>query len=420
MKILHVVQGYFPAIGGTERVIQLVSEQFSSRFGDEVVVYTTPAYNCELFWRRDQPSLPIGEERINGVTVRRFPVFNRLNYLRRKLSDYSSKYKLPYNDRFRALLNGPIVPGMTRAIADSGADVIAASSFPLMHMHYALNAGKKAGIPVLYFGGIHAADDWGFNRPMIFEAIKEVDAYIAYTKFEKDYLTGRGVNPDKITPVGVGVDPEPFEAADGTALRQRLRLGDDPVVAFVGQQVQYKGIEVVIDAMEHVWKRIPNARLLIAGSRTTYSEVIAVKVSRLPLEQRMNVVTLDNFKEDEKPSIFAACDVLAFPSVYESFGIVFIEAWSASKPVIGLRLNATSSVVDDGVDGLLVMPGSPEDLGRALIEVLSDDDKRKRMGEAGHRKVREQYTWDIVIEKYHQVYEATAKKGKVEAVAATQ
>ncbi|MHC4944364.1 MAG: glycosyltransferase family 4 protein [Planctomycetota bacterium] len=418
MKILHVVQGYYPAIGGTERVIQLVSEQFVSRYRDEVNVYTTPAYNCELFWRRDQPSLPIGVEEINGVTVRRFPVFNRLNYLRRKLSDYSSKYKLPYNDRFRALLNGPIVPGMTRAIAESGADLIAASSFPLMHMHYALEAGKKAGIPVLYFGGIHAADDWGFNRPMIFEAIKEVDAYIAYTKFEKDFLTGRGVDPAKITPIGVGVDPESFEEADGTELRQRLRLGSNPVVAFVGQQVQYKGIEVVIDAMEHVWKQIPNARLLIAGSRTTYSEVIAVKISRLPLEQRLNVVTLDNFKEDEKPSIFAACDVLAFPSVYESFGIVFIEAWSASKPVIGLRLNASSSVVDDGVDGLLVMPGSPEDLGRALAEVLADEDKRKRMGEAGHRKVREQYTWDIVIEKYHQVYEAAAKKGKVKVGAA--
>lgn len=404
MNVLHVVQGYFPAIGGTERVIQLVSERLVAEYGDTVTVYTTPAYNCELFWRRDQPSLPVGVEVRNGVTIRRFPIFNRMNYMRRKLSDFTSKWKLPYNDYCRALLNGPIVPGLTQAIAESGADVIAASSFPLMHMHYALDGGKKAGIPVVYYGGIHAADEWGFNRPMIYKAIKEVDAYISYTTFEKNFLIGRGIDPDKITPVGVGIEPEPFEEADDTELRRRLRLGNDPIVAFVGQQVAYKGIEVVIDAMKNVWKKIPNARLLIAGSRTSYSEVIAVKVSCLPVEQRLNVVTFDNFTEKEKPSIFAACDVLAFPSVFESFGIVFIEAWSAGKPVVGLRLNATSTVVDDGIDGLLTIPGDSDDLARALLEILEDDEKKKRMGEAGRKKVREKYTWDVVMEKYRNVY----------------
>ena len=125
MKVLHVVQGYFPAIGGTERLIQLVSERLVKNHGDEVTVFTTPAYNCELFWRRDQPSLPVGVEEINGVTVKRFPVFNRLNRLRGFLSDITTRYKLPYNDRFRTLLGGPLVPGMTKAIADFGADVVA-------------------------------------------------------------------------------------------------------------------------------------------------------------------------------------------------------------------------------------------------------------------------------------------------------
>ncbi|MFH1999766.1 MAG: glycosyltransferase family 4 protein [Planctomycetota bacterium] len=411
MNVLHVVQGYFPAIGGTERVIQLVSERLVADYGDKVTVYTTPAYNCELFWRRDQPSLPIGVEVRDGVTIRRFPLFNRLNYLRRKLSDYATKYKLPYNDRCRALLNGPLIPGLTQAIAESGADVIAASSFPLMHMHYALEGGKRAGIPVIYYGGIHAADDWGFNRPMIYKAIKEVNAYISYTTFEKNYLIGRGIDPDKITPVGVGIDPEPFEEADGTELRQRFRLGNDPIVAFVGQQVPYKGIESVIDAMEHVWKKIPNARLLIAGSRTTYSETLAVKISRLPVEHRLNVVTFDNFKENEKAAIFAACDILAFPSVFESFGIVFLEAWSARKPVIGLRLNATSTVVDDGIDGLLIIPNDCKDLARAICELLEDDERRVRMGNAGYNKVRKKYTWDVVIEKYRNVYLSTLKDG---------
>ena len=88
---------------------------------------------------------------------------------------------------------------MTQAIARSGADIIGASSFPLMHMHYAQRGGRKAGIPVVFFGGIHAGDDWGFNRPMIYKAIQRVDAYIAYTTFERDYLIGKGIPPEKIS-----------------------------------------------------------------------------------------------------------------------------------------------------------------------------------------------------------------------------
>jgi glycosyltransferase involved in cell wall biosynthesis len=412
MKVLHVVQGYFPAIGGTERVIQLISERLVSSHGDDVTVYTTPAYNCELFWRTDQPSLPVGVEEINGVTVRRFPVFNRLNTVRRRLSDITSRFKLPYNDRFRALLNGPLVPGMTKAIAASGADVIGASSFPLMHMHYALHGGRKAGIPVVYYGGIHPADDWGFNRPMIYKAIRQVDAYISYTTFERDFLIGRGVPSEKITPVGVGVDPEPFEKTDGAAIRRRFRMGDDPVVAFVGQQVPHKGIETVVDAMIHVWGKHPSTRLLIAGSRTTYSEVLAVKISRLSTNQKLNVHVFDNFEEEEKPSIFAASDILAFPSRYESFGIVFIEAWSSGLPVIGLRVDAVTSVVDDGVDGLLVMPDDPEDLARTICELLENKERRVEMGAAGRRKVHERYTWDIIVEKCRKVYQgARSRKG---------
>ncbi len=57
-----------------------------------------------------------------------------------------------------------------------------------------------------------------FNRPMIFEAIREVDAYLANSAFEADFLSGRGVDPGKITITGVGVDLEPFEQADGAGL----------------------------------------------------------------------------------------------------------------------------------------------------------------------------------------------------------
>ncbi|HEX6386585.1 MAG TPA: glycosyltransferase family 4 protein [Anaerolineae bacterium] len=404
MHILHVVQGYTPAIGGTERLIQRVSEKLVERHGDKVTVYTTTAYNCELFWRRDQPQLPASVETVNGVTVRRFSVFNRFNELRRLLAGGAYKFGLPYNDWFRALYNGPLIPGMTAAIAGSGADLVAASSFPLLHMHYALWGGRRARIPVIFYGGIHTADPFGFDRPNIYRAIRRADAYIAYTPFERDFLLERGVPAATIHVVGAGVDPEPFARADGQDLRRRFGWADAPVFAFVGQQVPHKGIDMLIEAMPCIWQERPDACLLIAGAATTYSAFIRQWISQLTPDFRSRVAVVDNFAEDEKPNVFAACDVLVFPSGHESFGIVLLEAWAAGKPVIASRTGAIPSVVDEGKDGLLIRHRDVGDLVEAMQALLGQPELRRRMGQYGRQKVEQRYTWDIVADKLRQVY----------------
>lgn len=406
MKILHVVQGYTPAIGGTERLVQKVSEKLVARHGDEVTVFTTTAYNCELFWRSDQPELPAGIETINGVTVRRFRVFNKFNEARRLLAGGSYKLRLPLNDRLRALYNGPIIPALTRAIAQSGADVVAASSFPLLHMHNALRGGRRAGVPVIFYGGIHTADDFGFNRPMIYQAIKKADAYVAYTTFERDYLVQeRGILAEKIAITGVGVDLEPFAAADGRAIRERFHWqADDPVVAFIGQQVPHKGLDMIMAAMEQIWQETPTTCLLIAGAQTTYSQIVQQWRHRLPpvLQERVGII--NNFPEAEKSALYAASDMVLYPSAHESFGIVFLEAWAARKPVIGARVGAVAAVIGEGQDGLLITHRSVPELIAAIRTLLANPELRQQMGTAGYQKVRQQYTWDIVADKFRAVY----------------
>lgn len=404
MRILHVVQGYTPAIGGTERLIQKVSEKLVERHGDDVTVFTTTAYNCELFWRRDQPQLPVGVERINGVTVRRFPVFNRFNRLRYLAAGFTYKYGLPYNDWFRAFYNGPLIPGMTKEIREFGADIIAGSSFPLLHMHYMQRAGRQASIPVVFYGGIHTADTFGFERPMIYKAIKQVDGYVAYTSFERDYLIGRGIPAEKISITGVGVDPEPFVDANDQRIRQKYAWGEAPVIGFIGQQVPHKGIDMIMAAMSAIWEENPQTCLLIAGAETTYSAVIADWVAHLTSEQKNRVAIINNFSESEKPAIFAACDMVLYPSGHESFGIVFLEAWASGVPVVGARIGAIPTVIDEGVDGLLITHRDTGELIAAMRTLLNQPDLRMRMGMAGHKKVLQRYTWDIVADKFRDIY----------------
>lgn len=410
MRILHVANGYWPAIGGTELLIQKVSEHLVALFGDEVTVYVPNGYNCAAFRSPTHPTLAPGTEIINGVTVRRFKVFAWAGPVLRYIQQIAYLLHLPGNDHLRTLYNGPIIRGLEREIAAFPCDVVAASAFPMRHMFYATRARQMGGAPTVLIGALHIAEPWGFDRPMIYQAIRQADAYIAYTDFERDFLvTRKGIPTEKITVIGVGVDAEQFARADGSVVRTRYGWGNEPVVAFIGQQSRDKGVDTLVQAMPRVWDEFPTARLLIAGGRTEFSPQLRRMVTSLPPEQRARVTIVDDFSEDEKPELFAACDVFASPSRYESFGIVYLEAWAAGKPVIGCRTGAVSTVIADGRDGLLVPCGDSSALASALLTLLRDPTLRREMGERGRAKVQTNYTWEKVTRKFRTVYEGAAK-----------
>jgi glycosyltransferase involved in cell wall biosynthesis len=413
LRILHVANGYWPAIGGTEFLIQKVSEHLVALFGDEVTVYAPNGYNCEAFRSPTHPTLPSGSEVINGVTVRRFKVFAWAGPVLRYLQQIAYLLRLPGNDRLRTLYNGPIIRGLEREIAAFPCDVVAASAFPMRHMFYAVRARQMGGAPTVLIGALHIEEPWGFDRPMIYQAIRQADAYIAYTDFERDFLvTQKGIPTEKITVIGVGVDAERFARTDGTATRAHYGWENEPVVAFIGQQSRDKGVDTLVQAMPRVWDEFPTARLLIAGGRTEFSPQLRRMVAALPPGQRSQVIIVDGFSEDEKPALFAACDVFASPSRYESFGIVYLEAWAAGKPVIGCRSGAVSTVIADGQDGLSVPHGDSPALASALLTLLRDHALRWEMGERGRAKVRANYTWEKVTHKFRAVYERAVRSSK--------
>lgn len=407
MDILHVVHGYFPALGGSERLMQRVSENLVARYGDRVIVYTANGYNAEAFIDPSQPLLPPGEFELNGVHVRRFAVFNRLGKPLSYLQWLTYRLGLPGNQYLRTWYNGPIIPGLGRCVRDFGGDLVAAAAFPLLHMYTTLKACQRADKPLIFIGALHPSNDWGYDRPMIYRAIQQADAYIALSDYERNYLIETWqVSPEKITVIGGGVEPTRFEQADGADVRRRYGLNDYPLVAFIGQQGRSKGIDHLILSMKRVWQEIPETRLLIAGAPTNFTSYLQnlIRSQLSPVEQD-HITCLHNFAEDEKPGLFAACDVFAYPSRYESFGIAFIEAWAAGKPVVGCNAGAVPSVVSDGVDGILSPVNDPVSLSHALLRLLKSPDLRHQLGQAGREKVLRRYTWEIVTARWREVYE---------------
>ena len=165
----------------------------------------------------------------------------------------------------------------------------------------------------------------------------------------------------------------------------------------MGQKYRYKGIGALLRAAPIVWRRFPEVRFAFVGPRTAYSR------RRFAATTDRRVLELDQVDLQEKTDALAACDILCVPSSQESFGGVFTEAWSLSKPVIGCDIPAVRQVIDDGRDGLLVEQG-PGPIAEALVCLLESRTLMEEMGRRGKTKVESQFTWPRLATKTEAVY----------------
>jgi glycosyltransferase involved in cell wall biosynthesis len=404
MKILHVVHAYPPSVGGCQTLVERLSRVLAEDHGDCVTVFTTVARNTEHFVQDDGMALPRGEEVRDGVRVRRFPVFNGLTRQRMLLASLGYRFRLPGNELFRTWLNGPIVPGLSQAIAVSGAEVVMASAFPLWHMYAALRGARRGSLPIVLMGALHVEDEWNFDRKMIFRAIRCADAYVALTEFERNHVLSRGAVPGKTHVVGGGVEVGDFQQASGEKLRAGLNIGAEKVVALVSKQVERKRFDLLIEAMVKVRQIHPEAHLVLAGGTTPFSESLLSLIQASGTQAAARTHLLSDLSEAEKAEALAACDVFALPSTRDSFGLVFLEAWACSKPVVGVSAGAIPSVVRHEVDGLLVAPDDPHALAAAIVRLLDDPALARSLGAAGFEKVRSAHSWEKVAEQYRSIY----------------
>jgi glycosyltransferase involved in cell wall biosynthesis len=298
---------------------------------------------------------------------------------------------------------------MLRDACTLPADIVAATAFPLLHMHMAVVAGRSRRIPVVLVGALHPADRWGFDRGVIRMTIRRATAYVAYTEFEAAHVAALGVPSSRIRVIPPGVDPKSLAGGDGQAVRRALDIPDGAlVIGFVGQIGGHKGVDTLVRAMRWVWASERDVWLLIAGARTDFLAIVEKEIAKLNPGRRRRVRLLLDFPSREKADLLAALDVFASPSGYESFGLTFVEAWAAGLPVVGCDAGAIVSVVDHGTNGLLVPYGSHHALAGALIELVRDPILRSSLAEAGRRKILEHYTWDRSAQALDTLYAAVA------------
>ena len=383
-------------VGGAERLLQSVSERLVQR-GHEVTVLTFDCATQRDFWTPRPAGLP-RRETLNGVDVVRVRAApGRLHrmyewWLARPGGWRTAGWLVGMDDW---ALIGPSGINMLLPIATRRADVVTSVNWCMSATHWAcpprwLRHAPRVGVPIF-----HIECDWATN-PHYLRMLRDCDATIVCTEAERDFVEARGGR--SIAVAGAGADPARFDQRDGARIRAQYGIGGRPVVGFIGRQDALKGAATLIDAMGTVWLETPDAMLLMAGPSAHRDEAVSQRLAGLSPCDRAKVVLIDDFSNADGPSIIDACDIVALPSVEESFGIVFVEAWMCGKPVIGGDIASTRCVIDRGVDGWTVTPFDAKDLACKILDLLADPERRACFGARGRAKAVDRYNWDRVTD----------------------
>jgi rhamnosyl/mannosyltransferase len=203
-----------------------------------------------------------------------------------------------------------------------------------------------------------------------------------------------------VVPFGIDLDSFALRIGEVDQVRELRRRHGERIILFLGVLRYYKGLDVLIRAMDRV-----TGRLLIAGQGPQRAALEAL-TRQLGLPER--ITFLGGVSERERRLLLHACDVFVLPSIdrSEAFGIAQLEAMACGKPVVvsdlptGIRL-----VNQDGVTGMLVPPGNPDALARALNQLLENDQLRAGLGKAARLRVEQEFTAERMIGRTLTVYD---------------
>jgi len=377
MKIVHVHHHYYPVVGGIERAVQSLAEEFA-KMGHEVHVVTS------RFGAENRPK----EEVVNGVYV------HRVKALRPRFPDLI--YPLEY---------------VEKVIRD--ADIVHGHSQNSLFTVKVIEKAKKLGIKtVMYFMAIDALYDHPnslvrfvgpyYAKYMLKKAIALSDIKLVRSLRDQEILSERYGVEAIFVPDGV---PELFLSHKYCENEFRRRYSiDRDYVLYVGRLHPLKGIDILMKALHHIVKSSINLKLVIIGP----GDVGPYRELAQKLDIDKNVLFLGFVDEETKICAIDGSIAVIVPSVcdyVEVYPMIISEAWARSKPIIVTRVGGIPYRVKHMVNGLLVPPKDPKALAEAMITLLQNKELATRLGAEGRKEI---ITWSEVATKMLNIYKGYA------------
>lgn len=206
----------------------------------------------------------------------------------------------------------------------------------------------------------------------------------------------------KINIVPNGVAKKQIRPLDPGTVKKKYGIYPlDPLVLFCGRINYQKGPDILVEAIPRVLNRHKNTKFIFMGDGDMKSSC----------EERARKIGVQNACKflgyvpgPQKEALIGACDLVCVPSRNEPFGVIILEAWEAGKPVVATEAISIIRNFDDGILAYI----QPESIAWCINRLLDNPSEMKKLGEAGKRRVEEEFRWDKIAERTEEVYDKTA------------
>jgi glycosyltransferase involved in cell wall biosynthesis len=383
LKVLMAAIRYPPAPGGAEDHVHEVVNHLVGR-GHDVVVYTSDMWKEHPFERMTEP-----HDVVDGVKVVR---------------------KRTY--QMTSAIHYPFMPGMYDLLSEP-ADVLHTHSFGYYHTNIAALRRRLSGTPLVITPHYHPPETMqgGFARHQlrkVYDAslanwvFEQADAILFNTHAELESMAHHIDDVDKARVIPNGLHTDLYEELpDGDAFREARGI-DGPMVLYLGRLAVNKRMDQVIGAMPALMEVVPDLHLVIAGPDDGVGGEWRALAEGLDLGDR---VRFEGFlSEEDKLAAFTAADVFVLPSDWEAYGLVLMEAQACGTPCVVSDRGGPKEVIAPGETGLVVPFGDEERWRTALLDLLTDDPLRRRMGRAARERAMTVFQWSAIIDQVEEVY----------------
>ncbi|MGG1661643.1 1,4-alpha-glucan branching protein domain-containing protein [Brevibacillus sp. NRS-1366] len=270
-------------------------------------------------------------------------------------------------------------------------------SIPLITTIHALEHGRHQGIHTPMQHRIHECER------MLTAASDRVLVCSHYMGQEVMRLFS--VAQEKLSVIYNGVEAVAAREGDLQQLRQELGLGDGPILFFVGRLVREKGVHLLVEAVVRLAGAYPALKLVIAGKGPMEADLKRLAVQMGVADRVLFLGFVDDVRRNQ---LFCLADVAVFPSLYEPFGIVALEAMAFGTPLLVADTGGLREIVRHGENGATMYTGDVESLVNQLHWMLGNPDRRYQMAKAAENDVRQHYDWAYLARKTIEEYRSQA------------
>ncbi len=206
---------------------------------------------------------------------------------------------------------------------------------------------------------------------------------------------------DKIKVIPNGVNAENFKVRRHKINRDLYAAPDERIVFYVGRLVREKGVQVLLDSVPKILTRSTQTKFVIAG-KGPHEGALRHQVNNMGIADR--VYFTGYIDDDTRNSLYSWASVAVFPSLYEPFGIVALEAMAARVPVVVSDTGGLGEIVRHGIDGLKVYQGSSSSLADMVLWLLNDSELAEKLKTQAYRRVVEDFNWREIARQTVEVY----------------